>query len=409
MLRVFRIPESKSNPCAMLPTGLQGCSQYAEPCTSHPQNRSPRFSSWPTAGPGKHRAWENPAGQHSAPPQMGRALIISWQEAILLLPQFLSACSYTDFWKKNAAWHIIFSQAAARNQRCDNGIPTKSQPIWACWFAQGEGTQARLFPVLPTKAALPLISQAWRRCSLLLHRGGRISVLLLPLISVPDSLCSPLQRCSPLLFSCQELCHKVLYKRARLREGFSLGMISLILFPTSFYCLWGYDPLEPACIATWKHWLMFSNVLKHLKMFSNTRMKEPRSRNTPSRYQIPSTEISRVSNSEDDSKSVSLHNHHFSVTNLIIPVEGHMPKNTVRVGQGEIKTNNSSWSPLKSRQQSSHAFKVTYKWLQPTKQSKARKPQWSSQQETWPLTSNTSNLVIIASQSTSNFPPDWIY
>lgn len=155
MLRVFRIPESKSNPCAMLPTGLQGCSQYAETCTSHPQNRSPRFSSWPTAGPGKHRAWENPAGQHSAPPQMGRALIISWQEATLLLPQFLSACSYIDFGKKNAAWHTIFSQAAARNQRCDDGIPTKSQPIWACWFAQGEGTQVRLFPVLPTWSSTP--------------------------------------------------------------------------------------------------------------------------------------------------------------------------------------------------------------------------------------------------------------
>lgn len=281
--------------------------------------------------------------------------------------------------------------------------PRRANPYEPAGLPREKEHRQGFFLSCPPEAALPLISQAWRRCSLLLHRGGRISVLLLPLISVPDSLCSPLQRCSPLLFSCQELCHKVLYKRARLREGFSLGMISLILFPTSFYCLWGYDPLEPACIATWKHWL------DKQQMFSNTRMKEPRSRNTPSRYQIPSTEISRVSNSEDDSKSVSLHNHHFSVTNLIIPVEGHMPKNTVRVGQGEIKTNNSSWSPLKSRQQSSHAFKVTYKWLQPTKQSKARKPQWSSQQETWPLTSNTSNLVIMASQSTSNFPPDWIY
>lgn len=214
MLRVFRIPESKSNPCAVLPTRLQRCSQHAELCASHPQNRSPRFKSSPhfpqgqanishhhwsesttnlfsspnnmasnfntrhqrgcggnfflahcrtrrVSAAGKHssssmhRAWESPAGQHSAPPQMGRALIVSWQEAILLLPEFLSACSNIDFGKKNAAWHIIFSQAAARNQRCDNGIPMKSQPIWTCWFAQGEGTQARLFPVLPTWSGTP--------------------------------------------------------------------------------------------------------------------------------------------------------------------------------------------------------------------------------------------------------------
>lgn len=81
----------------------------------------------------------------------------------------------------------------------------------------------------------------------------RISaLLLLPLISALDPLCSPLQRCSPLLFSCQEFCHKNFWKRARLREDFYLWMIILILFSTPFYCIWWYDPFEPACIATWK-------------------------------------------------------------------------------------------------------------------------------------------------------------
>lgn len=150
-----------------------------------------------------HRTWENPAGQHSAPAEMGRALIISWQKAILLLLQFLQAHSNNDFGKKNAGWHIIF-YAAASNQRCENGIPMKSPPIQACWFFQGEGAQVRVFPVLPTQSTTSCDQTTMERCSLLLHMGGFQPCSLL--WSQHLTLCA--LHCKPLLLSCQEFCHK---------------------------------------------------------------------------------------------------------------------------------------------------------------------------------------------------------
>lgn len=145
-------------------------------------------------------------------------------------------------------------------------------------------------------------------------------------------------------------------------------MIFLILFSTPCYCIWWYDPFEPACIATWKHFDLTHNWCSWTPGWRSWG-----DRSTPSWSQTQSTEISRVSNSEDD--SVSLHNHHFSVTNLIITIEGQMPKNTVRVGQGK----KDQQQHLKSSEEQTtvkSSFQVTCKWSQPTKQSKAGKAEW---------------------------------
>lgn len=312
------------------PLGFKG--EACRTCTSHAQNRSPHFkssaqipqakptyftitesttnlfsrpkniasnftsrhqrgcggsSSWHTAGPGgcQHQGSTAaaPCTEHGSTQQDSTVLIHRWRGHWSSADRKQSCCSHSFYqyipimilWRKMQAGTSSSSMLLPVTKHVRMESTRRAHPYEPAGFPREKEHKQGFFLSYPPKAAVPLIRQPWKEaaCS---STGDDFSPAPFFDLSVWPSVLSTAKVFTSSILLPRVFCHKNFLRRARLREGFSLGMIFLILFHLFFLVYGDMTHLNQAV-------LPFENTVwldKHL-MFLNTRMKELRREKYP--------------------------------------------------------------------------------------------------------------------------------